>query len=381
MPINAGPEYFAAEQKYLAAKTNEDKLKYLQEMLRTAPRHKGSEKLLAEITGKIKKIKEQIEKAEAQRKKLASGRSISVKKEGIGQIVLVGAPNAGKSTLLKALTNADVEIASYAFTTKKPEVGMIEYNKANIQLVEVPAIVEGSSTGKAQGRELLSIVRTSDAIVLVLDACNAMQEFNVLQKEFQNSFIVLNKEKPKVKIEKSEFKGITISGNKYLKISFEELKQFLRGHGLYHVSIVLEEPVGLAELEEALNVKLVYKKALAVVMEKYCELDKETENELSKKIPIIKVKELDNETVNELKNRFFELLDVILIYTKKPREERAEKPLALKKGATIEDVAKAIHKDFLKLKYARVWGSTKYGGQRVTKDYKLQNNDVVEISA
>lgn len=381
MVVNAGPEYFAAEQKYLNAKTNEEKLKCLNEMLRTAPKHKCSEHMLAEITGKIKKIKDAIEKAEEQRKRTAAGRSISVKKEGIGQIVLVGLPNAGKSTLLKALTNADVAIESHPFTTKKPVIGMIDFKKANIQLVEIPAIVKGSSAGKAQGKELLSIVRTTDAIVMVLDSMNALEEFNILKSEFENSSIVLNRRKPKAKVEKSEFKGITISGSKFLKISMEQLKQFLKGHSIHHASIILEENVGLMELEEVLNNKLVYKRAIAVLVEKYEPLRAEMERELNKQIPIIKVKALNADAINKLKEKFYELLEVILVYTKKPGEEIAEKPLALKKGAIIEDAAKAIHKDFARLKYAKVWGSTKYGGQRVMKDYKLQDGDIIEISA
>lgn len=380
MPINAGPEYFVAERKYQEAKTPEEKLKGLQEMLKVAPSHKGAEKLLAEITGKIKRLKEQIEKAEQQRKK-ASGKSIAVKKDGIGQIVLVGLPNSGKSTVLKALTNVDVEIAAHPFTTKKPEIGMIEYKNARIQLVEIPAIVKGSSEGKAQGKELLSIVRTADAIVLVLNACDALREFSVLKNELEKVSIVLNRRKPKVKIEQSSFKGITIAGKKYLKVSMKELEQFLKAHGMHHASIVLEEPAGLVELEEVLNTKLAYKKAVALAVENNCELGKEIGEKLNKKIPIIKVKEFDEGKVNELKEKFFSLLDVILVYTKKPGEEKAKKPLGLKRGATVEDAAKTIHKDFLKLKYAKVWGSTKFAGQRVAKDYKLKEGDVIEVSA
>lgn len=380
MPINASYEYFAAERKYHEAKSKEDKLKCLQEMLKVAPSHKGGEKLVAEITGKIKKLKDELEKAEVQRKKTASGRSISVKKDGIGQIVLVGMPNSGKSTLLKNLTDADVKIAHHPFTTKKPEIGMIGFKNANIQLVEVPAILQGSSQGKAQGRELLSIVRTADAIVLVLNAFTAVQELKVLQKEIGNVFIELNRRKPKAKVVRSEFKGITVAGGKYLKISKKQLENFLKAHGMHHASLVLDEPVGLAELEEVLNTKLVYKKAIAIVMEENRELGKDVEVSLKKKVPIIRVKEFNEEKVKELKEKLFSMLDVILVHTKKPGDEAAKKPLALKKGSTVEDVAKTIHKDFVKLKYAKVWGSTKFAGQRVAKDYELKEGDVIEIS-
>jgi len=376
MPANVTNEYAAAERKYTEAKTDEEKLAALQEMLRLAPKHKGSENLIAEITKKMRKIREKIEKRE-QKKKVT--KSFAIKKEGIGQISFIGFPNSGKSTVIKALTNTDIEIAPYPFTTKEPKPAMMPFNGALIQLVEIPAIIEGSSEGKASGTQFLSIARNSDAIALVLDSINLMHQFNVLVQELKNAGIILNKKRPAIFFEKSLSSGITIQGEKFLKISVNELKAYLKSKGLHNISVLIEEPAGIQEFEEALNSRIVYKKAIAIIVNKSNFLDKEELNKLSAKIDCF-LFGFEKEILEKLALKLFDLLDLVLVFTKKPGQPKAEKPLALKKGSTIEDAAELIHKEFKeKLKYAKLWGSAKFQGQKVSKEYELQNNDVIEI--
>ncbi|MCD6478611.1 MAG: 50S ribosome-binding GTPase [Candidatus Diapherotrites archaeon] len=377
MPANVSIEFALAQKKYEQARTLEEKLAALLEMQRYAPDHKGAEKLRAEISRKIRTIREKIEKQEEQRKK-ASARSIGIKKEGIGQIVLVGMPNSGKSTLLKALTNADVEIAGYAFTTKEPKAGMMDYNKAQIQLVEIPALIEGSSAGKARGTEMLGLIRNADAVVLVLDANNASYEFNVLMKELSNADILLNESKPKIEIKKSEFQGISIVGEKYLAMPKKELENFLKRQGLHNVSVIVSEPADYKKIEMALNKRLTYKKALAVLVDKFGNAT--VPEEISEKMQVLLVRKLDENELKALKEAIFNLLGKVLVFTKKPGEKPAEKPLALPEGSTIEDIAKLLHQDFYKhLKYAKVWGSTKFPGQKVAKEYTVKTGDIVEL--
>ncbi|MCD6247340.1 MAG: 50S ribosome-binding GTPase [Candidatus Diapherotrites archaeon] len=377
MPTNVSIEFALAQKKYEDAKTLEEKLAALLEMQRYAPDHKGAENLRAEISRKIRALREKIEKQEEQRKK-ATGRALGIRKEGIGQIVLVGMPNSGKSTLLKALTNADVEVASYPFTTKEPAIGMMEYNKAQIQLVEIPALIEGSSQGKARGTELLGLIRNADAVALVLDANNALYEFNVLMKELIKADILLNERKPKIVIKKSEFQGLAIVGERYLQMPKKDLENYLKKQGLHNISVIISEPADYKKIDRALNKRLVYKKALAIIVDKFGNAN--IPEEISKKMKAIVIKKLDEEEKKKLKEALFKLLNVVLIFTKKPGGKPAEKPMALPAGSTIEDVAKALHRDFYKgLKYARVWGSTKFPGQKVAKEYVVQNRDIVEL--
>ena len=181
MPINASFEYGVAEQEYLKAQTNEEKLKALQKMLATAPKHKSAESLNAHIKSKISKLRAQMER-ERSLKRGGSGAQIAVKKEGAAQVVIVGPTNVGKSTLLKRLTHAQVEIASYPFTTKKPEIGILDYEGVKLQIVEIPAIVPNFAQTE-WGPSLLAIIRQSDLMILMF---NTSQEKSVLDKELNN---------------------------------------------------------------------------------------------------------------------------------------------------------------------------------------------------
>lgn len=374
MTTNAGPEYFAAEKNYQDAKTSEMKLFYLKEMLKYAPKHKSSEKLISEIAKKISKLKHRIEKEKSLKTKKGSRKGLEVKKEGIGQIALIGLPNSGKSTLLKKLTGVETEIAAYAFTTKKPEKGMLDFQGAKIQIVEVPALIEGSSKGKAQGFQLLGIVRNADAVLCVVNSENALKEFKVLEKELNNSGIRLNEEKPKIAIKRSSFKATNISGKKFLKIPEKELKNFLKNYGIQHAEVVLEEEADLEKVAQALDEKIEYKKALIVYSRKSREKAEDLGKYLKGKIQVFSMNE-------EIEGKVFELLGKILVYTKKPgMEADLKEPIVVRKGSTVEEIARHLHKDFSNLKYARVWGSGKFLGQRVSKDYELKNKDIVEIN-
>lgn len=179
MPINAGYEYIEAEKNYLLAKTVPEKIAGLEEMMRVAPKHKGSENLLENLRNRVTKLKRQLEKAQASKK---TAKSLSIKKEGVAQIVLVGPTQSGKSTLLKKLTNANVTLSSHLFTTKKPEVGITDYYGIKLQIVEIPAIVN-NFRNTALGPTLLSIIRQSDLIVLLF---NTPEEKKLLDKELFN---------------------------------------------------------------------------------------------------------------------------------------------------------------------------------------------------
>jgi len=297
MPTNVSFEFERVKLEFEQANSPDAKLEALQKMKSTAPSHKGGENLRKDISRKISLLKKDIDKKKKQEKKKGSRAGIAVKKEGIGQVTLIGMPNSGKSTLLNALTGIGTKVAAYPFTTKKPAVGMMDYFGAKVQVVELPAIVEGSSSGKANGPQILSIARNSDAIVLVAKTDG---ERKLVEKELYESGVSLN--------------------------SREQGKQF--------------------------------KKALAI--------NQAEEHDLAK-----------------LKEKIFLLLDKIVVYTKKPGGKTDYKmPLGLPMHATVKDAARELHKDFeKKFKFAKVWGSTKFPGQKVSKDYELRNKDVIEVFA
>lgn len=355
MAVNAGPAYFNAQQKYEDANNLMDKLAALEEMKTAAPKHKGTESMLRELTRKIAEIKAQIEKQKEQAKKSAGGKaSINVKKEGVAQVCLVGTPNTGKSTLLKALTKSDVEVAPYPFTTKEPVVGMMSYKRSLVQLVEIPALVEGSAEGKANGIQLLSIVRNADAVII---CATTPEEEALVRRELEKAHILLNQAKPDVAVKHSQFAGITIAGKHHLKIPFEQVESFLKSAGYANSEVILNEPLtSLAQLVKVIDDRLMYKPAF--VFNTYEETDYE-----------------------KLREKIFASLDLMLIYTKKPGAEAdMNMPMAMKKGSKVQDVANQLHKELAQnLRFVRVWGSAKHPGMRVANDYELRNGDILEI--
>jgi len=176
MPTNVTYEYTAAENEFHKAQTTDQKLKSLKKMLAAVPKHKGTEKLQKEIKEKIRKLKFKKQKETKQKK---GSFSLTVKKEGAAQVVLVGTPNSGKSTLLNQLTGAKAEVADYPFTTTKPEIGMMDIDGVKIQIVEIPAIIENFEETE-MGPTYLSILRTADLMVWLY---NSTEEKKLLQKE------------------------------------------------------------------------------------------------------------------------------------------------------------------------------------------------------
>ncbi len=379
MTVNASFEFERARIKYEQATSPEAKLAGLQEMYSTAPHHKGSENLRAEISKKIALMKREVEKQAEQKAKRGGGDNLAVKKEGCGQIVLIGMPNSGKSTVLKQLTNVEVEVSDYPFSTIKPEIGMIPFEGAKIQLVEVPALIEGSADGKANGPQLLSVIRTADAVIMMLDAENAKTEFETLQKELKEAGIFLNRHRPKIHIKIGQTKGISIAGKQFLKIPLDTLIEFLKNNGMHNASVIIEEDLThLNEVFEALNERLVYKKAFAMLNFK---------GKIPHPVDGIRFPQFAISTptdLNRLKPEIFGLLDMVLVYTKRPGQKPdLNSPLVLKKGSTITDLAEQLHKDFAKnLKHAKLFGpNAKFEGQRIQQEYLLQNKDIIEIQA
>jgi ribosome-interacting GTPase 1 len=302
MPANLPPEYLKVEEKYRLAKTPEERLKLTEELIRLAPKHKGTEKLLKLLKQRAKKLRQEIEREKS--KRIAKGIPFAVKKEGAGQVVLLGLPNSGKSTLLSKLTSAKPEIGEHPFTTTRPFPGMMEFEDVQIQLVEAPAIVEGSCEGKGLGMAPLSLARSADALILVVEAGREQEQLEVLQQELRKAGIEPDPSRTAVVVTKTDL---------------NQAREFT-------------SPYKVLRLDESIRTEI------------------------------------------------FRLLHVIRIYTKRPSEEPSPKPLIMPEGSTVLDVARRIHEEFAeRLDFARVWGSTRFPGQRVPKDYVLSDRDVVEF--
>jgi small GTP-binding protein len=377
MPSNVTYEFAKAREKYEAASTPYEKLAALEEMRSTAPSHKGAERLRAEITRKIARVRSEIEREKKQASKKGGGSTLSVKKDGVGQVVLVGLPNSGKSTFFNYLTGLKAVVGDWEFSTTKPEIGMVNYKDTNIQLVDLPAIIKDSHRGKANGKEILAIIRNADLIVTILNAKKAKEEYEIIEQELKKAGILLNQTKPNIKVTSSQFPGISITGKKFLKFPQKQLVNYLKGMGLFNSQVILREETTMEKLSQSMDERIVYKKGMVVYN---CGEPKE-KPELPKKVYQI-IFDKENKQQEVIAKKLFDLLEKVYIYTKRPGKAVAfDDPLVLKKGTTVSEAAKYVHKEIAKkMKFAKVWGSTKFDRQRVGKNYKVKNGDIVEFN-
>ncbi|HIP89527.1 MAG TPA: TGS domain-containing protein [Thermococcus paralvinellae] len=386
MPTNVTAEYLAAEEEYRNARTIAEKIRALEKMYATVPKHKGTEKLRLQIKRRLAELRKELERQQAQRK--GGGYSFSVKKEGAAQIVLAGLPNVGKSSLLRQLTGVDTDVADYPFTTVEPIPGMMTHKDVQIQMVEVPGLVEGAALGKGMGTQLLAVIRNADAIAIVIDLSqDPVRQMEIILKEFERAGIKLNKRRPRIEIKRTPMGGIVINGQENIKGDISEVMRMLREEKIHSAEITVKEPVTLEEFADALDDSLVWRRAIIIANKGDAPGSKENYEKLVQtygdRFKIVPVSAKRGINIDAVKDAIYELADIIRVFTKSPGEEPAYPPIALKKGATVLDVAKRIHKDFAKnFKYARVWGkSVKFPGQRVGADHVLEDGDIVEIHA
>jgi ribosome-interacting GTPase 1 len=319
VPANLTQQYHKAEEQYRRAKTPEEKIKALQEMLAVIPKHKGTEKLQADIKSRIARLKE-----EGKKKKQSRGfNPFGVEKQGAGQVVLAGYPNSGKSALVGALSRAKVKVADYPFSTPLPVSGMMPYEDTYIQLVDTPPV---SPDNIPPG--IIGTFREADALLLLVDASTGEcldQLEGLLQLLQEREVIDLSEE------------GEIIAPIPFL------------------VAANKMDLPGAAD-------------NLAVL------------RDLRPDVEISAISSTGS-GLEQLKEKLFAVLDIIRIYGKAPgRPADMTQPFILKRGSTVIDFAEMVHKDFPeKLKSALVWGSTRFDGQAVPRDYVLEDRDIVEL--
>ena len=324
MPANLPPQYFEAEKRYRIAKDPEEKIEALQAMLAIMPRHKGTDKLHAELRRKIARLWQETGKKYA----TARRAGFYIEKEGAGQVILVGPTNVGKSELLAAVTEASPEIAAYPFTTKSLLPGMMKFKDIQIQLVDTPPI------GHRSVRILLSsILRRADVIAIVIDL--GVEPVSQIETTLQN-------------LSEARVEPVTDTGVELAQGSYQKEMLIIGNKN---------------DLENSSSNWWKLSSQYAV------------------RFPMISISAREGTGLADLRGAIYNALDILRVYTKTPgsKAEIAD-PVILKKGSTVKDAAESIHKDFRdKLKYAVVWGSGKYAGQRVSKVHILQDGDIIEF--
>jgi len=295
---------------------------------------------------------------------------------------IIGANGAGKSTLLNDLTNAESKTAAYAFTTLTVVPGTMVYNDAKIQVLDVPGIVRGAATGTGRGKEVLSVMRSADLALLLIDV-NQPEHHNALLKEIYDSNIRLNKQKPDVKIVKTMTGGLKVASTvKLAKIDFETVKIVLKEFKIINADVVIRSNIDVDELIDVVEGNKKYIPALTIINK----IDLANEHQVERVVRSLKadlaISAKDKIYIERLKELIFEKLDLIRIYLKEPGKEADMKvPLIIFRGAKVQDICNKLNKDFVaKFKFCRIWGkSSKFPGQRLMLEHTLLDKDVLEI--
>lgn len=323
LPANLTPQYKAAEERYRRAQGREEKIAALEEMLAVIPKHKGTEHLQGDLRKRLAKLRKAAETKAGAR----TADPFQIPVEGAGQVVFLGYPNTGKSALVGVLTRAPVTVADYPFATQLPVVGMMNYEDIKIQLVDLPPVMEGELP-----KGMAGTLRQADLIGLVVDggSDDCLEQLEGCREIlYQRSILAPPGEEPGpqtktaddvlVLIAKADLPG---AGDR-----LELLREFSPGWEMLAVSI--KQP----------------------------------------------------ESLERLRGCLFRRLRIIRIYTKIPgRAPDKAKPFILKEGETVLELAAQVHRDFPgRLKQAKVWGSTKFPGQSVEKNYPLADGDIVEL--
>ncbi|HSW35985.1 MAG TPA: GTPase [Candidatus Limnocylindrales bacterium] len=319
MPANLTPQYHEAEEQYRKANTIEDRVKALQEMFAVIPKHKGTEKLQADIKKRIARLKE-----ESKTKKQNKGfNPFGVEKQGAGQVVLAGYPNTGKSALVGALSRAKVKVADYPFATALPVSGMMPYKDIFIQLVDTPPISPGNIPSG-----IIGTYKEADALLIIVDASTAdcLEQLEGAVQILQERDVI----------------DLSDEGNIIAPIPFMVAATKMDRPGAMENYQILQELM-----------------------------------------PDFSILSLSSSGIGleDLKGKLYAILNVIRIYGKVAgRPVSMESPFILKKGSTVLDFAAEVHRDFpQKLKSALVWGSSRFEGQAVAREYILEDGDIVEL--
>lgn len=324
MPANLTPDYHRAEQRLREARSPDEKIDALEEMLRVMPKHKGTDHLQADIRARIAKLRKE------PGRKGARGFTYIVPREGAGQVAIVGPPNSGKSSLVAALTHARPEVGDYPFTTREPTPGMMPFEDIAFQLVDLPPISEQHAEPW-----VFDLVRHADLVWVVLNAVDALEGFDEVVQLLQTHHITLSP---------------VTRGRAHVVDAGGQCRDALL------VLSGIDRP-GAAD-------------SVAVVDEL-----------LEHRWQILSVSAVTGAGFDVLKQRTFEAFDIIRVRTKQPgKPPDMGAPFTLPRGSTVGALAERIHKDLIStMKFARVWGRSAFDGQAVQRDHVLAEGDIVEI--
>ncbi len=355
-----------------------DKIAEIEEEIANTKYNKATQHHVGKLKAKLAQLREEVVTSSSGPK----GSGYGVRKAGDATVALVGLPSVGKSTLLNCLTDADSETGSYAFTTLDVVPGVLKYNDASIQILDLPGLIEGAARGAGRGKEVLSVIRSADLIVHVVDAMEPAP--HVILKELYDSGLRLNSRPPNGSISKTGIGGIEVISITEQDLEEEAIKTIVREYGIVNAQVVLRQKITIDDLVDILAKTRVYAPSFNVLT-KVDMVNSDQLKEASSTFGaegFVEIAAPTGKGIEKLKKKIYASLDFISIYMK-PQGEKAdlEEPMVVRKGTTIAEISQRLHRDFIrKFRYSQVWGpSAKFPGQTVGLNHEVQSGDVVSI--
>lgn len=358
----------------------EEQIKEIEDELARTQYNKKTQHHIGKLKAKLARLKDEMELRRSKGPKTAG---YAVRKSGNATIALVGFPSVGKSTLLNKITNAQSEVAAYLFTTLTVIPGMMEYKGAKIQVLDLPGLIKDASKGKGRGREILSVVRSADLIILMIDVFET--NIHVLVEELRTANLRLNQRPPDIVIAKKNRGGITVNfTTKQSTLDEDLVRKMMNEYGHINADIVIREDIVEDQLIDYISGNRLYVPAIAVI-NKTDLVTKDYLRHIEKRLSgwkVVPISAEKNVGLNALKEEIHDALKFIRIYMK-PQGKEADlvEPLVIKDSSDIGMVCDAIHRDLRKsFRYAQIWGkSARFPGQMVGLDHRVKDQDIITI--
>ncbi|CAF0877320.1 unnamed protein product [Rotaria sordida] len=356
-----------------------EKIADIEKEIARTQKNKATEYHLGLLKAKLAKFRQALMEGDA-KSGSGKGEGFDVIKSGDARIALIGFPSVGKSTLLSTVTRTESTAASYEFTTLTCIPGVIQYNGAEIQLLDLPGIIEGAAQGKGRGRQVIAVARTADMVLMMLDATKGEKQREILEEELESVGIRLNRCKPEIYFKQKKTGGINITSTVPMtKCSEKMIQLILHEYKLFNAQVLFRDDYTSDEFIDVVVGRRVYMPCLYV----YNKIDQVSIEEVDRlaHLPHSVVISCNMKlNIDYMLESIWKLLNLIRIYTKK----RGEKPdfdggLIIRNGTTVEHVCRIVHRTLVdQFKYALVWGtSVKFSPQRVGLSHVLQNEDVI----
>ena len=358
-----------------------EKIKKVEDDIHRTQVNKKTEHHIGLLRAKLAKLRGELEDQHTRRTGARVG--FDVKKSGDATVVLIGLPSVGKSTLLNRLTNAKSKVAAYQFTTLEVVPGVMEQGGARIQVLDLPGLIKGASSGKGLGRRVLAVARSADLVLFVVDVFQP-EARSLLERELRSTGIRVDEKPPGVTIEKVDSGGISVASQvRMTKMSEALVKDILRVYDINGARVVIRQDIDDQQLVDALSANRVYAPSLTV-MNKIDLVNTGFTTELSRKLPykFVPVSAESDINIQALREEIYRRLEFLRVYMRRRTGETDfEEPMVMREGATVADVCDKVHRGMRdEFRYAQVWGaSVKFGGQRVGMSHRLSDKDVLTI--